>query len=104
MPSQTLVNEIAQLALKNLEAEGIKTPEGKGPDTIRLIGAEAVCDSTSLVAFLVGLEDQVNEQFGTQIVLLDDRAMSQKHSPFRSVASVAEFTATLVEEARGGAS
>jgi hypothetical protein len=104
MPSTELVSEITQLALKGLAAEGITLPEGKGPEAIRLIGSDAVCDSTSLVAFLVALEEQINDAHRTQVTLLDDRAMSQKNSPFRTVATVSEFAATLVEEARGTAS
>jgi len=64
----------------------------------RLFGGDSPLDSTALVSLVVEVEQQVNDECGTSIVLADDRAMSQKRSPFRSVGSLADYVLLLVSE------
>ena len=66
----------------------------------RLFGAGASLDSSALVSFIVELEQQFAEEAGADIVLADDRAMSQKSSPFRSIGTLAEYVARLLSERR----
>lgn len=70
------------------------------PEEIAFLGKSAVCDSVNLVAYLVALEEQVNTEFKVQVALMDDKAMSQTKSPFRTVATLADFIASLVQEQR----
>jgi acyl carrier protein len=69
----------------------------------RLFGANALLDSAALVSLLVEVEQQINDAVGTEIVLADDRAMSQKRSPFRSVGTLAEYVVMLLGEKHAGA-
>ena len=66
----------------------------------RLIGAEALLDSAALVSFLVEVEQQITDAAGTEIVIADDRAMSQKRSPFRNIGTLAEYVVMLLGERR----
>ena len=68
-----------------------------GKDT-RLFGREAVLDSMGLVTLIVELEQLLEEEYDVTVILADDRAMSMEHSPFRSVASLADYIGQLVEE------
>ena len=63
---------------------------------VRLIGDGAVIDSRSLVELLIGLEDFIEEEYGAKFDWTSDRAMSAKHSPFRTPRTLAAFA---VEEA-----
>lgn len=72
-------------------------------ETTSLVGKQAVLDSLALVTMIVDLEQRVEEEFGIIITLTDDRAMSQRSSPFRTVGSLTAYLEELVgeETARG---
>jgi acyl carrier protein len=65
---------------------------------IRLIGHEAVLDSMGLVNLIVELEQRLEEEYDMIVVLADERAMSQKNSPFRSVQTLADYIYKVAEE------
>jgi hypothetical protein len=68
-----------------------------------LIGRGAVLDSLGLVTLLVDLEQRLDEEYGLSFALADDRAMSQKSSPFRTTRSLADYICLLIDEARQNA-
>ncbi len=49
-----------------------------------LFGQKAAIDSIGLVTIIVSTEQKIEEEFGNAITLADERAMSQKNSPFLS--------------------
>lgn len=67
-------------------------------ETTRLVGHAAVLDSMGLVSLLLDIEQEVNNQFDTLIIIADERAMSQKQSPFRSVGTLTDYVVQLVLE------
>jgi acyl carrier protein len=72
-------------------------PAELGDDT-RLIGQQGLLDSMGLVTLIVDVEQRLEEEHDVVLVLADERAMSQKHSPFRSVGSLADYVCQLLEE------
>jgi len=68
--------------------------------TTQLFGERGALDSLGLVNFLVSLEGRLADEFGQPVSLVDDRALSQRASPFRTVHSLAEYATRLIEEAR----
>lgn len=66
------------------------------PDT-RLFGPKSVLDSMALVSLIADLEDRLAREFGRNLVLADERAMSQVRSPFRSVDSLAGHIEKLLQ-------
>ena len=73
----------------------------KSPDII-LFGQSGHLDSMGLVNFIITLEEMLKEEFSINIVLADERAMSQKNSPFRTVSSFADYILILLEESKNG--
>lgn len=65
-----------------------------GPDTL-LFGPDAPLDSLSLVSVIVDVEQAVSDAAGTEVSLTDDRAMSQKVSPFTDVAALTSYILTV---------
>lgn len=57
-------------------------------------------DSMGIVFLVTDLESRVSEEFDVDLTLADERAMSQKTSPFRSVKTLAKYTSTLIDEAK----
>jgi acyl carrier protein len=73
----------------------------KAPGT-RLLGAEAVLDSMHLVSLIIAIEREVEDMFGVALTLADERALSMKESPFRSIQSLADYVGILIIDARNG--
>jgi acyl carrier protein len=55
-----------------------------------IFGADSPLDSLGLVALLLDIEDGLRA-IGCDVVLGDERAMSQRRSPFRSVRSLVGY-------------
>jgi acyl carrier protein len=102
-PTELSRSQIAGLILSSLDDvlamgnDDRPDPTQLGDDT-RLIGRKGVLDSMGLVTLIVDVEQRLEEEYDLVVVLADERAMSQKHSPFRSVGSLADYVCRLVEE------
>jgi len=73
----------------------------KAPET-RLLGSQSVLDSMHLVSLIVAIEREVEDTFGVALTLADERALSMKESPFRSIQSLADYIGILIIDARNG--
>jgi acyl carrier protein len=67
----------------------------KTPETV-LFGKGGKLDSLGLVNLIVATEQRIEEAFGVAVTLADERAMSQQHSPFRTIGSLADYAITLL--------
>ena len=96
-------SEILALVLSSLrdvlatETDSQSIPVDVNGDT-RLLGRMGLLDSMGLVALIVEIEQRLEEEHDLVVVLADERAMSQEHSPFRSVASLTDHICRLVQE------
>jgi acyl carrier protein len=73
----------------------------KTPDT-RLLGSQSALDSLHLVSLLITIEREVQDAIGVTLTLADERALSMKESPFRTIESLANYIEVLVSEAQNG--
>ena len=93
-------SEATELVLKCLEdvirQDGTEMPELD--DSVHLIGNNSLLDSLGLVRLIVDVEQRLESEHSTSLTLADERAMSQKHSPFRSVSALAEYICLLAKE------
>jgi acyl carrier protein len=74
-------------------------PEDRPPavnEATRLFGG--ALDSVGLVSLIVELEQQIADRGEASITIADDRAMSQKRSPFRTIGSLADYVQGLMME------
>lgn len=85
---ETLVELNEELENDNFENPTLKT---------KLYGTNGM-DSLALVSFITDLEERVSDEFEKDIVLADEKAMSAKSSPFRSVESLRDYIKNLLEE------
>jgi acyl carrier protein len=83
--------------LRDLDAV-VESPSDASEETA-LFGPEGMLDSLGLVALIVDVEEAIAERSGVAITLGDDRAVSQRSSPFRTVGSLADYIATLAGNA-----
>ena len=63
-----------------------------------IIGSNRLLDSIGLVSMLVELETRLAELTDKPIRLMDDRAMSQSRSPFRSIGTLADYVCSMLQE------
>jgi acyl carrier protein len=73
----------------------------KAPET-RLLGSQSVLDSMHLVSLIITIEREVEDAFGVALTLADERALSMKASPFRSIQSLADYIGILIIDTRNG--
>ena len=69
----------------------------KSPDTV-LYGESSLIDSIGLINIIVTVEQNIEDDFEKSITLADQKAMSQKQSPFKTVVSLAKYIQILIEE------
>ena len=63
-----------------------------------LFGRDGNLDSLGLVNLLVAIEQNIEVVFDVNITIADERAMSQKHNPFGTVGSLADYIMVLLDE------
>lgn len=63
-----------------------------------LMGRASNIDSLGLVMVIAAFEARINDRFGTQIVLADDRAMSMERSPFGTPRRLVDYAQMLLSE------
>jgi D-alanine--poly(phosphoribitol) ligase subunit 2 len=68
-------------------------------DSTALFGQNGLLDSLSLVSLVVTVEQAVEDQYGVLVSLTDDKAMSQKNSPYRTIGSLADYICTALQDA-----
>jgi hypothetical protein len=55
-----------------------------------------------LVSLIIAIEREIEEAFGVALTLADERALSMKASPFRSIHSLADYIAILIKHGSNG--
>lgn len=92
-------NEILDVIVQTIESYNKLTTEPKiqftSTGSALLFDPKSSLDSLGLVTLILNLEDNLSEKCGLNITLADDRAMSQKNSPFRSTESLTEYIYNL---------
>ena len=95
-------NDAYQIVIASLqevfEQSGITPPENITEDTV-LVGNEPVLDSLGVVQLIVEVEQRVEQIHGISVTLANDKAMSQKNSPFRTVGVLSDHVVATAQEA-----
>ena len=87
----TLVRDAVTDLNDELQYETLENPT---EETV-LFGGDDGIDSLSLVRLVVDIEQRIQEEIGKKASLTDERAMSAKRSPYRSVGALTDF---IIEE------
>lgn len=84
---------------EHMAAQGAEPSVALGPDTA-LLGQRGVVDSLGLVTVVVSVEQSIEDELGAAVTLADERAFSQRTSPFRTVGSLAAYAEELLAGVR----
>jgi hypothetical protein len=88
--AQASFEKVHQLVIDTL-------PQPVSPTNGELIfGPGGVLDSLALVSFLADLEYRMAEEFGREVVLASEQAMSRSRSPFRDASALTDYIVELL--------
>lgn len=88
------LEEIVDQSARQVKA--LVDPNWKEAPIDRLFGEQGAFDSLGLVQVILEVEDRIESRYGVRLTLASEQAMSRRSSPFRSVASLAEFALELL--------
>ncbi len=98
MIERSAAQAIVIASLKEVFAQtGMPEPDDVIDDTV-LVGADAVIDSLGVVSLIVEIEQRVESDHGVSVTLANDKAMSQRNSPFRTVGVLSDHVVAMVAE------
>ncbi len=90
-PTTSEVEPLIAASLRDLRADlGLPPLDAIEPAT-PLLGGGSDLDSMAVVHLVADLEARLQERFGRNWILADERALSRSRSPFRTVGDLARF-------------
>ncbi|MBL8166246.1 MAG: acyl carrier protein [Anaerolineae bacterium] len=81
--------------LREMGSSGQFTLDGVTAET-PLFGKNGLLDSIGLVSLIVAVEQGIEDRYQKAVSLADEKAFSQKKSPFRSIDSLADYAIELI--------
>lgn len=79
--------------------EELDSPLAKSDDTQLFGTGESKLDSIDLINLIANVEERACDTFELEITLADERAMEADESPFRTLGTLIDYLALLLEEA-----
>ena len=92
---------IEKLIFDSVDEINIQLPDNKEltkSKNTALFGNTGQLDSLGLVNLLVTIEQNIEDKFDINITIADEKAMSQKHSPFRTIGSLVDYIEMILKE------
>ena len=91
--SQAELEQLIVAATRELAAEqGIEVASNLDAGT-RLFGDGGLLDSMALVSLVIAVEQAVEEKYDSPVALADEKALSQRSSPYRTIGTLAAYAA-----------
>lgn len=97
-PDRGLIEELVLDVLRQVIEDREETGAAPFATSTVLFGRDGVLDSLGLVTLVIDVEGLLSAKYGQDVTIADDRAMSQKNSPFRTVGALAEYIELLVKD------
>jgi len=98
MIERTVAMEIVLTALRDAVDQNGGDASGVTNETV-IVGPGAVIDSIGVVSLIVDIEQRLEMDHQVSVTLANDRAMSQRNSPFRTAAVLVDHILTTEREA-----
>lgn len=99
MDSSTAEQIVLRAVRAVFEQTGDALPATLTGDSV-LVGPDAIIDSLGVVSLIVEIEQIVEGEHGVSVILANDKAMSAKNSPFRTVGVLAAHVVATIEEVK----
>ncbi|HEU4530369.1 MAG TPA: hypothetical protein VFR59_04255 [Steroidobacteraceae bacterium] len=100
-----MTDELVQMisaATRELATEqGIEVPQSLDANT-RLFGEGGLLDSMALVSLVIAVEQALEDKYSVAVALADEKALSQRSSPYRSIGTLAAYAAQELAARKAG--
>lgn len=93
MDRDVLLARLGELLRSTLEEHQVATLP-LGAET-PLVGPCAVVTSLVFVQFVADVEAVLSEEFGREVILVSEEALSRRHSPFRTLGTLVDYVLEL---------
>jgi acyl carrier protein len=99
MKKNDVLNKLIYPSLKEVLVDSDKFIEEsyKNTETFTLIGSSSLLDSMDLVTLIINIEEKIFNLMNLSITLANEKAMSRKNSPFKTVETLAEYITEILE-------
>lgn len=97
----SIESQVEALILESIREINEQLPENARIEPsreTRIFGEVGGFDSLALVNLIVNVEQRIQANFDVKVTLADEKALSQRNSPFRSVDSLANYIQLLLQE------
>ncbi|PAF51566.1 hypothetical protein [Helicobacter sp. 13S00477-4] len=91
---QNLIYQSLQNLSDELENELLKQPN----KNTKIYGVDGNLDSLALVSLISDIEMGLSDEMGIDITIADEKAMSQRSSPFKDVSTLSAYISKLIDE------
>ena len=98
MKKRKIIENVIFNAVKEINEQLPKEQQISTTSKTVLFGKSGQLDSLGLVNLLVIIEQNIEDGFDVNITIADERAMSQKRSPFRTIGTLADYIDMLLKE------
>jgi acyl carrier protein len=96
MDRKTALDVVTRCLKEALEQAG--SPPCDITEETVIVGKNAVVDSVGVVSLIVDVEQRLEMDHDVSVTLANDKAMSQKNSPFRTVGVLADHVCAVIAE------
>lgn len=97
--TESAILEVVVRTLSEMAEQGAVDLGGAPVGTATpLFGEDGLLDSVGLVSFVIAVEQALADELEIEVGLADERALSQRSSPYRTVGSLAEYAASQVAD------
>lgn len=70
----------------------------KPKESTELYGSNGNIDSLGLVGLITGIESRISDVFNIDVVIADEKAMSQRNSPFKNINNLVDYILKIISE------
>jgi acyl carrier protein len=85
------MKNISDIIIDTIKKENFGIENDSYSSETELFGGKSSLDSLGLVTLIVALEQNIEDELGIAITIADEKAMSLKNSPFRTISSLEKF-------------
>lgn len=92
------IREIIFESIEEINSQLAKDKQIQKSDDAVLYGQKSVLDSLGLVNLIVDIEQRFQDKTGISINLADEKALSQKNSPYLTVKSLSDYITRILND------
>ncbi len=94
MQKQQLIGIMIDL-LQDVIDEQSEGNSAKASASLPIVGPDATITSMGLVSFISDVEVSLEENYDIELILVSEKALSRKKSPFRTIDALADYVLEL---------